>query len=104
MGTANETNQTPGADKANQAASADKPSKAMTAADAARLVKRKIVERKPVMKGKEQERDADGALRFEETTREVALSPKDILSFKDYGSHVVVVTTDGKKFSNQADE
>lgn len=74
--------------------------KDMTAAEAARLVKRKIVERKPVMKAGEQVRDKDGVLQFEETTREVSIAASEVLSFKDYGSHVVVVTRDGKKFSS----
>jgi hypothetical protein len=77
--------------------------KEMTAAEAARLVKRKLPERKPVMKGGEQARDKDGALVFEETTRTVSIAASEVLSFKDYGSHVVVVTRDGKKFSS-ADE
>lgn len=28
------------------------------------------------------------------------LKEKEVLAFKDYGSHVVVVTVDGQKFSN----
>jgi hypothetical protein len=78
--------------------------KAMTAADAARLVKRKLVERKPVMKGGEQVRDKDGTAQFEEVTREVTIGASEVLAFKDYGTHVVVVTKDGKKFSSAADE
>jgi hypothetical protein len=78
--------------------------KAMTAADAAKLVKRKLTERKPVMKGGEQARDKDGTLLFEDVTREVAIGAGEVLAFKDYGTHVVVVTKDGKKFSSAADE
>ncbi len=77
--------------------------KAITAADAARLVKRKITERKPVVKNGEQVRDKDGAAVFEERTRQVPIAASEVLSFKDYGTHVVVVTKDGKKFSS-ADE
>jgi hypothetical protein len=74
--------------------------KAMTAAEAARLVKRKLVERKPVMKGGEQVRDKDGTPQFEDVTREVAIGASEVLAYKDYGTHVVVVTKDGKKFSS----
>lgn len=74
--------------------------KAMTAAEAARLVKRKIVERKPVMKNGEQARDKDGAAVFEENVRLVSVAASEVLSFKDHGTHVVVVTRDGKKFSS----
>jgi hypothetical protein len=87
--------------QSNQNAGAGKAAeKAMTVAEAARSVKRKIVERKPVIKGGEQARDKDGALVFEEVTREVAIAANEVLSFKDYGTHVVVVTKDGKKFSS----
>ena len=88
----------------NSNAGADKGAKAMTAADAAKLVKRKVIERKAVMRGGEQARDKDGALQFDETVREVSIAASEVLDFKDYGSHVVVVTKDGKKFSNKADE
>jgi hypothetical protein len=78
--------------------------KAMTAADAARLVKRKLVTRKPVTKDGEQVRDKDGTAQFEEVTREVPIAVSEVLAFKDYGTHVVVVTKDGKKFSSAAGE
>ncbi|GAP38778.1 hypothetical protein ISF6_5331 [Piscinibacter sakaiensis] len=29
---------------------------------------------------------------------------EEVLSFRDYGSHVVVVTVDGQKFSSAADQ
>ncbi len=74
--------------------------KDMTAAEAARLVKRKIVERKPVIKNGEQVRDKDGTAVFDETVRQVPIAAAEMLSFKDYGSHVVVVTKDGQKFSS----
>lgn len=77
--------------------------KEMTAADAAKLVKRKVTERKPVMKNGEQVRDKDGAPVFEETTRTTPIAASEVLAFKDYGTHVVVVTKDGQKFSS-ADE
>ena len=78
--------------------------KAMTAAEAARAVKRKIVERKPVIKGGSQVRDESGAPVFDEIEKEVPIAASEELAFKDYGTHVVVVTKDGKKFSSAADE
>lgn len=59
-------------------------SKQLTAADAAKLVKRRVV----VSDG-----DAEKV-----TFKPVAA--KEVLSFRDYGTHVVVVTTDGQKFSS----
>lgn len=59
-------------------------SKAMTAADAAKAVKRTIT-----VKGD------NGP-----ETKQVAVKPDEVLSFKDYGAHVVVVTTDGQKLSS----
>ncbi len=35
--------------------------------------------------------------------KEVSINPEDVLSFKDYGSHIVVVTIDGQKHSNKKD-
>jgi hypothetical protein len=49
-------------------------------------------------------RDKDGTAQFEEVTREVTIGASEVLAFKDYGTHVVVVTKDGKKFSSAADE
>lgn len=63
----------------------------MTAADAAKLVKR------PVLKVSRRE---DGST--VEKTELVPVAAKEVLSFRDYGSHVVVVTTDGQKFSSAA--
>lgn len=57
--------------------------KELTAADAAKLVKRPVA-------------DKDGK------TKLVPVAADEVLSFKDYGTHVVVVTTDGQKFSSAA--
>lgn len=57
---------------------------AMTAAAAAKRVKRTVVLE-------------DGGKRVE---KQVPLKAEEILAFKDYGTHVVVVTTDGQKFSD----
>jgi hypothetical protein len=62
-----------------------KPVKEMTAADAAKLVKRTII-----VPGKEGE---------EPTTKEVAIKESEVFGFKEYGDHVVVVTQDGQKFT-----
>lgn len=63
--------------------------KAMTAADAAKAVKRPIVETKKA---------EDGTVT--RTPKLVAVKADEVLSFKDYGTHVVVVTKDGQKFSS----
>ena len=56
--------------------------KELTKADVARLVRRTVTEQR---KGQEP------------IQKEVAVKPEEVLDFKDYGDHVVVVTTDGKK-------
>ena len=66
---------------------------AMTAAQAAKQVKRPVTE---LVDGK----DADGKPAKIEKTKLVAVSADEVLAHKDYGSHVVVVTTDGQKLSN----
>ncbi|MGH6624155.1 MAG: hypothetical protein ACREBN_09295 [Burkholderiaceae bacterium] len=58
----------------------------LTKADAAKRVKRIVVTVK------------DG----EEVRKSVAVGADEVLSFKDYGSHVVVVTTDGQKLTDAA--
>ncbi len=69
-------------------AAADKPAApaptAMTAAAAAKLVKRTVT---AVVDG-------------EAITTQVPVKAAEVLAFKDYGTHVVVVTTDGQKFSS----
>ena len=78
----NDQTKTPEADKA-----ADKAKK-LTAADAARLVKR------PVLVPGDKEKGSEPSVKL------VAVKADEVLSFKDYGTHVVVVTTDGQKFSS----
>ena len=74
------------ADKSqNPNADAAKPAGKLTAAEAAKRVKRTV-----------QVADDDGKL----TTKDVAIKAAEVLAFKDYGTHVVVVTTDGQKFSS----
>ena len=64
---------------------AAKGGKAMTARDAAKAVKRTVTVA-----------DKDGKT----ITKDVAVAVDEVLSFRDYGSHVVVVTTDGQKLSS----
>lgn len=59
--------------------------KKLSAADAAKRVKRRIVET-----------DKAGV----ERERFVPVDQKEVLAFRDYGTHVVVVTIDGQKFSS----
>lgn len=59
-------------------------SRQMSAADAAKLVKRRIV-------------ITDGGA---EKVSFKPISAKEVMAFRDYGTHVVVVTTDGQKFSS----
>lgn len=74
-----------GADKTqNPPSEADKAAGKLTAADAAKRVKRTV-----------QVADEDGKV----TTKDLAIKASEVLAFRDYGTHVVVVTTDGQKFS-----
>lgn len=59
--------------------------KALTKADVAKRVKRIVVEK-----------DKSGEL----VKRAVAVGADEVLAFRDYGSHVVVVTTDGQKLTD----
>lgn len=61
--------------------------KQLTAAEAAKRVKRTVIDKST--------KDAK--------TKRVAVEAEEVLSFRDYGTHVVVVTTDGQKLSS-ADE
>jgi len=65
----------------------------MTAAQAAKAVKRTVTE---LVDGK----DADGKPAKVARTKKVSVSADEVLSFKDYGTHVVVVTRDGRKLSS----
>lgn len=83
----------------DDAAAAGKGKKPMSAADAAKAVKRPIAglvdsgkvdgEGKPVM--------VPGIVKH------VAVRADEVLDFKDFGTHVVVVTNDGQKFSSAAE-
>ena len=71
----------------------EKTTKEMTAAEAAKSVKRTVIEY-------EDRKDKDGKLIRTIKPKQVAVEPSEVLSFKDYGTHVVVVTKDGQKLSS----
>ena len=72
---------------------ADKPGKAMSAADAAKRVKRPVTE---LVDGKD---EAGKPVKLART-KLVAVAAEEVLAHRDYGTHVVVVTKDGQKFSS----
>lgn len=64
-----------------------KETKEMTAADAAKLVCRVVpITSKGVLTGE---------------TKEVTVKASEVLSFRDFGDRVVVVTTDGQKLRSE---
>ncbi|MBF9263388.1 hypothetical protein [Paracidovorax cattleyae] len=67
--------------------------KAMTAAEAAKRVQRKVVER-VVAEGD------DGKPVEQVREKREAVKAEEVLGFRDYGTHVVVVTRDGQKLSS----
>ena len=69
------------------------PAKQLTAAEAAKRVKRTVVEY-------EDGKDKDGKLVKTAKSKLVSVGADEVLSFKDYGAHVVVVTKDGQKLSS----
>lgn len=68
-------------------------SKQLTAAEAAKRVKRPRTE---YVDGT----DANGGAIKVSRTKLVAVTADEVLSFKDYGTHVVVVTKDGQKLTS----
>lgn len=70
--------------------------KKMTAAEAAKRVKRVVIE---MIDGKG---DDDKPAKVPRT-KKVSVDASEVLSFRDYGTHVVVVTKDGQKLTD-ADE
>lgn len=70
---------------------ADKTPKKLTAAEAAKAVRRPVTE--AVL-------DKEGKPTGETKIKQVAVKESEVLDFKDHGTHVVVVTTDGQKFSS----
>ncbi len=67
--------------------------KQLTAADAAKRVKRTVIE---LVDGKGE----DGKTVKVTKAKEVAVAASEVLSFRDYGTDVVVVTKDGQKFTS----
>lgn len=72
------------------------PVKQMTAADAAKRVRRTVIE---MVDGK----DDAGKLVKVPRAKEVAVQAAEVLTFRDYGTHVVVVTKDGQKLTNSGE-
>lgn len=70
-----------------------KPAKALSAAEAAARVRRLVTEQVEV-KGE------DGQPVTVERVKRVKVSAAEVLDFRDYGTHVVVVTRDGQKLSS----
>lgn len=66
--------------------------KALTAAEAAKRVKRTVTSTQVV--------DGETVTK----TKQVPVSADEVLSFRDYGTHVVVVTKDGQKLTDAAGE
>lgn len=70
--------------------------KQLTAAEAAKRVKRTEIEMVEV-------RGPGGKVTKQPKAKRVPVEAGEVLSFRDYGTHVVVVTRDGQKLSS-ADE
>jgi DNA-binding LytR/AlgR family response regulator len=71
--------------------------KAMTAADAAKRVRRPVI-------ALVDEKDKDGnAIKVPKVVKHVPVATDEVLAFKDYGDYVNVVTKDGQKFTDGAD-
>jgi hypothetical protein len=68
---------------------ADKAAKELTAAEAAKRVKRSVTTTV---------KDEDGNEKT--VTKQVAVGAAEVLSFRDYGTHLVVVTRDGQKLTS----
>ena len=72
-------------------------SKELTFAEAAKRVQRKVVE---LVDGKGDDAKAAKVPR----EKRVAVKADEVLAFKDYGTHVVVVTKDGQKLTSTGEE
>lgn len=72
---------------------ADKAAKQLTAAEAAKAVRRTVFETVDA-------KDKDGNVIKVQKPKQVSVAAAEVLDFKDYGSHVVVVTRDGQKLSS----
>ena len=72
-------------------------SKELTSAEAAKRVQRTVVE---LVDGKGEE----GKAAKQPREKRVAVKADEVLAFKDYGTHVVVVTKDGQKLTSTGEE
>lgn len=79
-------------DAANKATAAD-TTKGLTANQAAKRVRRPVTE---WVDGKDEKGESVKVPRV----KHVAVAADEVIAFKDYGTHVVVVTKDGQKFSS----
>lgn len=70
--------------------------KLLTAADAAKRVKRTMTE---MVEGK----GGDGKPTQKAVTKEVPVKDAEVLAFRDHGTHVVVVTKDGQKLTSASE-
>ena len=84
--------QTPKPPEGNEAKSRE-----LTFAEAAKRVQRKVVE---LVDGKGE----DGKPAKQPREKRVAVKAEEVLAFKDYGTHVVVVTKDGQKLTSTGEE
>lgn len=81
-------------DKTKTPPEGDSKGKQLTAAEAAKRVKRTVTE---VVDGKDEAGNPVKVAR----AKEVPVQASEVLSFRDYGTHVVVVTRDGQKLSSR---
>jgi hypothetical protein len=44
---------------------------------------------------------AESSLTKEQAAKKVGIKPADVFDFRDYGTHVVVVTVDGRKLDSR---
>lgn len=79
-------NKSAGTDDKAQKPAKPAAQKELTAAGAAKLVKRRI-----------ESEDKNG----KKTVKHLAIKADEVLDFKDYGDHVMVVTIDGQKFRGE---
>ena len=84
-------------DPTKQDAADKAKSQEQTFAEAAKRVQRKVVE---LVDGKGEEGKAAKVPR----EKRVAVKADEVLAFKDYGTHVVVVTKDGQKLTSTGEE
>lgn len=87
-----------GKDKKSAGANVDDAAaeETLSLAEVVKSVKRRVPD---LDDGGKQKLDKSGKPKWAELT----IKADDVLSFKDYGSHIVVVTSDGQKHTNNED-